>query len=91
MQLFSIGVMKLNSDGSPNMDPNGNHILNYNNNEVSSFARAWTGLTVDSGRSGIEDNGGNRIDPMRINPQWRDRFVKTNLQNGYLGVSILLT
>jgi len=27
----------------------------------------------------------NSLDPMRINPDWRDKFPKTNLIGGYIG------
>jgi len=85
MQLFTIGVNRLNIDGTPVVDLNGNEILNYDNDDITSFARVWTGFTAQTSRSNFEDNGGNKIDPMRINPAWRDRFIKTDLQKGYLG------
>jgi hypothetical protein len=86
MQLFTIGVNRLNIDGTPVVDSNGDEVLNYNNDDITSFARVWTGFTAQTSRSNFEDNGGNKIDPMRINPTWRDRFVKTNLQNGFIGM-----
>ena len=71
-------------DGTPAMHSNGGDILNYNNDDITSFARVWTGFTMEGPRGNVEGND-NKIDPMRINPSWRDRFVKTNLHSGYLG------
>ncbi len=45
MQLFSIGTVKLNQDGSVAQDGNGNPIPNYTPDVVQNFARAYTGLT----------------------------------------------
>jgi uncharacterized protein (DUF1800 family) len=45
MQLFSIGTVALNQDGSPRLDANGNPIPNYAPAIVQNFARAYTGLT----------------------------------------------
>jgi uncharacterized protein (DUF1800 family) len=45
MQLFSIGTVALNQDGSPRVDVNGNTIPNYTPAIVQSFARAFTGYT----------------------------------------------
>ncbi len=45
MQLFSIGTVALNQDGSPKLDSNGNSIPNYTPAIVQDFARAYTGYT----------------------------------------------
>ncbi len=45
MQLFSIGTVALNQDGSTKLDANGNTIANYTPAMVQSFARAYTGYT----------------------------------------------
>merc|ERR1712232_2406 len=44
MQLFSIGLYKLNMDGTAMLDDNGEFIENYGNDDLMSFSRAWTGL-----------------------------------------------
>ena len=31
------------------------------------------------------EGGSNRLDPMRINAEWRDRFPKTDTTGGYIG------
>ena len=45
MQLFSIGTVALNQDGSVKYDGNGNTIPNYTPQIVQNFARAYTGFT----------------------------------------------
>jgi len=87
MQLFSIGLVKLNIDGTPDLDENGNVVQVYTNSDIRSFARAWTGFTAQSKRGNVEDydNTHNRVDPMRIEADWRDRFPKSDLYGGYVG------
>lgn len=43
MQLFSIGLLELNNDGSPKRDASGNTISTYNNATISNLARSLTG------------------------------------------------
>ena len=85
-QLFSIGLVKLNMDGTPKLDESGNTMLAYTNDDIVSFARAWTGFDRHARRANYEDNtwSGNNVDPMRIEAQWRDRFPKTDLTGGGL-------
>jgi len=45
MQLFSIGLFKLNNDGSFQINLNGNPIPTYDNNDVKEFAKVFTGLS----------------------------------------------
>jgi uncharacterized protein (DUF1800 family) len=46
MQLFSIGVDKLNQDGTPVLDANGNRVPNYGQPEIANFARVFTGWVI---------------------------------------------
>ena len=84
MQLFSIGVIMLNKDGTPKLDETGKTILTYTNEDIMSFSRVWTGFDLQPNRGNI-DSGSNYIDPMRIQASWRDRFPKTDLDGGYIG------
>jgi uncharacterized protein (DUF1800 family) len=43
MQLFSIGLVELNVNGTPRLDANGNTIPTYDNATISNMARALTG------------------------------------------------
>ena len=45
MQLFTIGLYKLNNDGTPILDNNGNLIPTYDNFDIEEFAKVFTGLT----------------------------------------------
>jgi len=45
MQLFSIGLVELNIDGTPRLDGNGRTIPTYDNALISNMARALTGWT----------------------------------------------
>jgi len=85
MQLFTIGTIELNQDGTAKLDSEGNKILSYTNEDIMSFSRAWTGFKQQKRRSNIE--GRNYIDPMEIRADWRDRFPKTDLYGGYIGDS----
>ena len=89
MQLFTIGLAKLNNDGSIVRDSNGVQIETYTNEDIMSFSRVWTGFDHQLMRGNIETNrdikSRNDVDPMRINPDWRDSFPKMNLYGGHLG------
>lgn len=45
MQLFSIGLFELNTDGTRKLDSSGNAIPTYDNSIISEFAKIFTGLT----------------------------------------------
>ena len=44
MQLFTIGLVQLNQDGTPILDLNGQPIPTYNNNDIAELAKVFTGL-----------------------------------------------
>ena len=44
MQLFTIGLWKLNKDGTFQLDETGRRIPTYSNEDVMTFARSWTGF-----------------------------------------------
>ncbi len=56
MQLFTMGVLKINMDGSPRLDVNGNTMLAYTNDDIESLSRAWTGFDQQPRRGNIEGN-----------------------------------
>jgi hypothetical protein len=88
MQLFSIGVNTLNMDGTEKYaSDTGLPVPTYRNSDIQTFARAWTGFLRQSQRGNIEnwDWDLNRIDPLAIEPRWRDVFPKMNLYGGYIG------
>ena len=87
MQLFSVGLVKLNMDGTPVLDDKGDKIHTYDNDAITEYARVWTGFTRQGERGNVEerDNGGNSIDPMKIRVDWRDHFPKLGLDGKYIG------
>lgn len=87
MQLFSIGLVKLNNDGTPALDANNNTIATYNNDEIQEFARVWTGFRRQQQRGNVEERGinMNTIDPMAIHLPWRDQYPKMGLNGKYIG------
>jgi len=89
MQLFTIGVHKLNMDGTLLLDSSGLPILTYDNTDIQNFARAWTGFTEQPSRRNFESM--DSVDPMRIEGPWRDSFPKMNLDGkGYIGDKVPL-
>mgnify|MGYP000869568368 CR=1 FL=1 len=78
LQLFSIGTVRLNSDGSTQFDGSGQPIPTYDQATVTEFARVFTGWRFAPGQAGIP----NYILPMVVNAAQHDTGVKT-LLNGF--------
>ena len=67
MQLFSIGTDTLNQDGTPVLDSNGNRVPSYGQNEITNFARVFTGWVIPNTSvliNGVATNVPNYISPM---------------------------
>jgi len=78
MQLFSIGLVKLNPDGTPVLDAEGNTIPTYDEQVVSAMARVFTGWTYagqTDARFGRNDN--TSYAPMECHPAFHDDKPKT--------------
>lgn len=50
LQLFSIGLIELNRDGTPKLDANGQEIQTYDNDDIVNLARVFTGLSYDASK-----------------------------------------
>eukprot|EP00945_MAST-04E_sp_MAST-4E-sp1_P002536 g2536.t1 len=89
MQLFTVGLWKLNVDGTYKLDADGNKQETYTNDDIVSFARIWTGFDRVLQRSNVEHqvgvNSKNFFDPMQIKPDWRDSLPKRALDKGFIG------
>jgi cullin-associated NEDD8-dissociated protein 1 len=88
MQLFSIGLWRLNDDGTFVTDAAGNRLETYDNEDIMSFARAWTGFDKSPARGNHEvstSSNSNFVDPMRIRERNRDPFPKRDLYGGFIG------
>jgi len=87
-QLFSIGLNKINPDGTPILDGGGNLIPTYTQDTVTNFARVFTGWTFQVQPDPQEAGYINYIDPMRVGSENNhDRLPKTLLDHGGLGCS----
>ena len=53
MQLFTIGLNMLNSDGTLQLDGSGNPIPTYTQAQVQEFAAAYTGWTYATATGGV--------------------------------------
>ncbi len=56
MQLFSIGLVKLNLDGTPILDSEGNIIPTYDIENVAELSKVFTGLGVQIKEDGTEND-----------------------------------
>ena len=80
MQLFSIGLWKLNQDGTRQLDAQGQPIPTYNNSNITEFARVFTGLGY-AGNPNYSLYPQNFLEPMKLWDTYHDCDAKT-LLNG---------
>jgi hypothetical protein len=84
LQLFSVGLDKLNLDGTPQLDAQGNRIPTYDQTTITNFARVFTGWRLSPAKvtviGGVSYNVFNYQDPM----------IVTNENNHDTGQKILL-
>lgn len=86
MQLFTIGLYELNSDGTRRVDSNGDFIRAYTNDHIKEYARVYTGFRRRKVRGNIETNNlkehyNNYIDPMFIEMSYADILPKVRIRN----------
>lgn len=82
MQLFTIGLWELNQDGTLKKDVDGNPIPTYSNENITEFAKVFTGLNRPQNYSGTNFEaqfGRDYISRVRVEPYKHDFSVKTNL------------
>ncbi len=85
MQLFTIGLWELNQDGTHVLDDNGESIPTYSNEDITEFAKVFTGMRKNYTRGNIEIVGSNYVDPMRIQTSWHDYSKKILLDGTTMG------
>jgi uncharacterized protein (DUF1800 family) len=85
LQLFTVGLVKLNLDGSPQRDTQGNPIPTYGQSVVLDLSRAFTGWTYGDGRAGnpTELRHEGYSGPMEPVARYHDTGTKT-LMDGFL-------
>ncbi len=84
MQLFSIGLYQLQSNGNYVTDGSGRPIESYTNDDITEFARAFTGFTDDgpgttgsgTGQTDFPRDPANYTSPMRMWEQQHDNAAK---------------
>jgi uncharacterized protein (DUF1800 family) len=81
MQLFSIGTIALNPDGSPKLDSSGNPIDNYGETDIQQLARVFTGWTYPTApnQTGQFFNPPYYVGPMIPFDSFHDTLAKTVL------------
>ena len=64
LQLFSVGLDQLNTDGTPVLDASGNRVPTYDQATITNFARVFTGWRIPAvaGQQGVLDY----INPMTV-------------------------
>jgi uncharacterized protein (DUF1800 family) len=88
LQLFSIGTVRLNPDGTQQLDPDGDPIPSYTQTTVNNFARVFTGWRFAAAPSpGVP----NYIDPMVPNQSQHDVGSKTLLNDVVLPAGRTIT
>ena len=94
MQLFSIGLWKMNNDGTPVVDDSGQGVPTYTQADILDYSRAWTGFKLQTRRGNYEnfkgDNSANYVDPLQLDAVRRDRFPKLGLDGKYIGDGVPL-
>ena len=94
MQLFTIGLLELNQDGTPRLDANNQPIETYGQSDITNLARVFTGYDWD-----YLANGGNFTNVawhdydvpntrFATNPMWFNPANHSNLAVTFLGTTI---
>lgn len=83
MQLFTLGPVMLNQDGSVQTDRNGDPIPTYDQARISDFARALSGWTY-AGSSATGINWENFSGPLQPRDKFHDKGSKTLLLGAML-------
>ena len=94
MQLFTIGLLELNQDGTPRLDVNQQPIETYGQSDITNLARVFTGYDWD-----YLANGGTFTDVawhdydvpntrFATNPMWFNPANHSNLAVTFLGTTI---
>jgi len=77
MQLFSIGLIQRNLDGTAKLDGDGNPLPTYNQRDIEQMARVFTGLTyAGSTENTFFTAEENYFDPMIMVPAFHDTGSK---------------
>ena len=83
MQLFSIGLVELNNDGSPKLDGQNQPISTYDQAVIEGFAHIYTGWTYAGSPTfqTARQTELNQVVPMQLYPNFHDTGAKTVLND----------
>jgi uncharacterized protein (DUF1800 family) len=87
MQLFSIGLFELNIDGTLQRDGNGNAIPTYDNDDITEFAKIFTGLSFASAFPDFRNGLPVWDRPMRMYDAFHEPGPKFLLRGHYVPAS----
>lgn len=88
MQLYTIGLHELNDDGTHKRDKYGRVIRTYNNEDILSNARVFTGWDYTARRGNTEvlfRSFKSRMEPMRLKINRHDFLPKSSVGGGWIG------
>jgi uncharacterized protein (DUF1800 family) len=84
MQLFSIGLFLLHPDGSFVVDGSGAPIPTYDNDDITEFAKIFTGLSYDSPERDFRGGQAEWTRPMRMYHEYHEPGPKYLLRGMYV-------
>ena len=86
MQLFSIGLLELNIDGSVKLDGNGQTIATYTQDDIKALARVFTGWNMSTVETWWQwvSWGEAEVTPMKVFPEYHDTEAKTLFGTGVI-------
>ncbi len=79
LQLFSIGLVELNTNGNPKI-VGGEVVETYTNDDIENFAKIFTGFDYVGGEKTSKST--NMVSPMAVTPAFHDTGAKTLLAKG---------
>ncbi len=80
LQLFSIGQVLLNENGTPKLDDDGVPLPTYNQTTIENFARVFTGWHFANAENFLWPENKDYLSPMQPWPDFHDTGIKTLLR-----------
>ncbi|HEX6852022.1 MAG TPA: DUF1800 family protein [Candidatus Polarisedimenticolaceae bacterium] len=84
MQLFSIGLFQLNADGTLKLDGAGRPMPTYDNDDITEFAKIFTGLSFASPSRDFRRGTEVWTEPMRMHDEFHEPGPKRLLRGKYV-------
>lgn len=84
LQLFTIGLIELNPDGTPRLGPDQQPIETFGNDDILGLAKVFTGLSYGGGQTFFQSPGvDDRYRPLIVFPEQH-----SELEKSFLGVTV---